>query len=166
MPLRDLTPWRGQRNLDARERTGSPLSSLHQEMDRLFDDFFGNWGMAPFRGLEAGTFVPRVELKENDKEIQITAELPGVDEKDIRISATDDVLMIEGEKKSETEEKEKGYYRTERYFGSFHREIALPSEIDRDKSEANFKNGILRLTLPKTEKAQKTAKTIPIKKTS
>src|SRR5256885_10878365 len=166
MALRDLSPWRGRRELANRERAASPLSSLHQEMDRVFDDFFGDWSLAPFRGLEAGTFVPRVELKEDDKQIQVTAELPGVDEKDVRVSAADDVLIIEGEKKSETEEKEKGFYRSERYYGSFRRELALPSGIDMDKADASFKNGILKLTLPKTEQAQKTAKSIPIKKSS
>jgi len=164
MTVRNLSPWRRNRELATRERGGSPLSSLHQEMDRLLEDFFGDWGLAPFRGFEAGTFVPRVELKEDDKQIQVTAELPGVDEKDVRVSATDDVLTIEGEKKTETEEKEKGFYRSERYYGTFRRELALPAGIDMEKADASFKNGILKLILPKSEQAKKVAKTIPIKK--
>jgi len=136
-------------------------------MDRLFSDFFGDWGLTPIGGgLEAGTFIPRVEMKEDDKQIHVTAELPGVEEKDIHISATGDVLTIEGEKKSETEKNEKGFYRSERYYGSFRRELALPGEINMDKAEAKFKDGVLTLTLPKTEQAQKAAKAIPIKKES
>ena len=166
MALRDLSRWHGRRDMESMERAASPLSAFHQEMDRLFSDFFGDAGLTPFRGLEAGTFVPRVEVKEDDKQCQVTAELPGIDEKDIHISVTDDILTIEGEKKSETEEKEKGTYRSERYYGAFRRELHLPSGIDMQKAEASFKNGVLKLTLPKTEQAQKTARWIPIKKGS
>jgi HSP20 family protein len=166
MTMRNMSPWRGRQEMAKRERAGSPLDSLHQQMDRLFEDFFGEGTLMPFGGLEAGTFIPRVEMKEDDKQIQVTAELPGVDENDIRVSATDEVLSIEGEKKSEVEEKEKGLYRSERFYGSFRRELSLPKGIEINKIEASFKNGVLKLTLPKTEQAQKTAKSIPIKKVS
>jgi len=102
-------------------------------------------------------------MKESDKQISITAELPGMDDKDIDISLTKDSLSIKGQKKEEKEDKGKDYYRMERSYGSFSRTIALPSEIDIDKVKAEFKKGLLTVTLPKTAKAIKETKKIPVK---
>lgn len=159
----------GRRNLPVRrEDGGSPFWLLQQEMNRLFDDFFLGWGpgeLSPFRALEerAGAFAPQMDVTEDDKEICVTVELPGMDEKDIDISISSDVLTIRGEKKSEKEDKGKNYYRMERSYGAFHRAIPLPAEVDQDKIEASFKKGVLTVTLPKTAEAQREAKKITVK---
>lgn len=104
---------------------------------------------------------PRVELSENDKEIRVMAELPGMEEKDIEISLDDHQLVIRGEKKSETSDEERGY--SERSYGRFERRIGLPSQIKEDKVEAAFRNGILTVRIPRTPEAVKGGgKTIPI----
>lgn len=103
---------------------------------------------------------PRVELSENDKEIRVMAELPGMEEKDIEISLDDHQLVIRGEKKSETSDDERGY--SERSYGRFERRIGLPSQIDEDKVEAAFRNGVLTVRIPRTSEAAKGRKTIPI----
>ena len=139
-------------------------------MDRLFDDFSsGFWrgslfDMAPPRGAEA-TFrtMPAVDVAEADKAYEITAELPGLDEKNIEVKLANGVLSIKGEKQEEKEEKQKDYYRRERSFGSFERSFQVPDHVDEDKIEASFKNGILSVTLPKSAEAQKQAKKIEVK---
>ncbi|WP_234033869.1 Hsp20/alpha crystallin family protein [Qipengyuania gaetbuli] len=103
---------------------------------------------------------PRVELSENDKEIRVTAELPDIEEKDIEISLDDHQLVIRGEKKSETSDEERGY--SERSYGRFERRIGLPSQIDEEKVEAAFRNGVLTVTVPRTAEAAKLRKTISI----
>jgi HSP20 family protein len=164
MTFRNLSPFKGRKNLAERQTLGSPITSLQQEIDGLFEDFFSGWGVRPSQGLEVSTFVPRIDMQEDDRQIRITAELPGVREQDIRVTSLDDRLLIEGEKKSESEENSQGYYRSERFYGIFRRELPLPREIDLQKAEAQFENGVLTLTLPKAESAQKEARTIPIKK--
>jgi HSP20 family protein len=166
MALGDLVPWkRRQRDLDVRRDYGSPLQALTEEMNRLFDDFRGRFDIEPFgisRG-EAGAFMPSVDITDNDKEVRVTCELPGIEEKDIDITLSKDAITIKGEKKQETEDKSKGYYRTERSYGSFQRIVPLPAEIDEDQSQAEFKKGVLKITLPKTAEAQKSHKKIEVK---
>ena len=148
-------------------RRGDDLfSAFHRQMDRLFDEFFRDFSLAPFRGVDEswGAYVPSIDVKENEKEFQISAELPGMDDKDVEVSITGDVLTIKGEKKLEKEEEEdKGYYRRERAYGSFQRRIQLPAEVDTDKVSAHFKKGVLTVTLPKTEEAQKAVRKIEVK---
>ncbi len=139
-----------------------PFSLLRQEMNTLFDNFFRGFDLEPFAG-RFGAFSPNIDVKESEKDISIIAELPGMDEKDIDVSLTRDALTIKGEKKEEKEEKRKDYYRMERSFGSFSRTIPLPAEIDTDKVKADFKKGVLTVTLPKTAKAIKETKKIPVK---
>ncbi|GIK40693.1 MAG: hypothetical protein BroJett011_45260 [Chloroflexota bacterium] len=109
-----------------------------------------------------GDFSPRVDVTENEKEVRITAELPGLEEKDIDVSLSNDVLTISGEKKAEREDKGDNYYRMERSYGSFHRSIPLPTEVDTDHCDATFKNGVLQITLPKVH-LKESAKKITIK---
>jgi HSP20 family protein len=152
-----------------------PLSSLRREVDRLFEDFpFGPWrspvGRSPFdvepfwRGALSFGKAPAVDIAEHDKAYEITAELPGMDEKDIDVKYADGVLTIKGEKKEEKEEKEKDYYLSERRFGSFQRAFRVPDGVDADQIEADFKNGVLTVALPKSAEAQKREKKIAIKK--
>lgn len=164
MAFTSLIPWRrGERRVPIR-REEHPLQILQRDMNRLFDEFFRGWGLSPFRLFEEGwdVFSPRVDVVETDKEIKVTAELPGMDENDIEISLSQDVLTISGEKKEEEEYKGRNYYRMERSYGSFQRSIPLPCEVDSDKAEATFKRGVLTVTLPKTAAAQ-ACKRIPIK---
>ena len=152
-----------------------PFESLRWEIDRLFDDVrLGSWrspfgraslDVEPFwRGEFSWAKVPAVDITETDKAYEVTAELPGMDERNIDVKISDGVLTIKGEKKEETEEKKKDYYLSERHFGSFQRSFTVPAGVDSDKIEANFKNGILPVSLPKTAQAQKNEKKIEIKK--
>lgn len=152
--------------LDVRREWEHPLASFQREMNRLFDNFFGGFSLSPWEPLERGvgtSFTPRVDVSETDKEIKISAELPGIEEKDIDVSLTHDTLTIKGEKKTETEEKEKDYYRMERSYGSFTRSVPLPVEVDTNKVEATFKKGVLEITLPKTAKALQETKKVAVK---
>jgi HSP20 family protein len=104
---------------------------------------------------------PSVEVAETDKDVRIVAELPGMDEKDVEVTVDDDVLTIRGEKKAEMEDKERRF--SERYYGHFERRIPLPFEVEDDKAEASFANGVLTVTLPKSPKAETKTKRIAIK---
>ena len=143
------------------ERTPDPFSYLRNQVNRVFDDFWGESWLAPNREMAAG-FWPQVDVSETDKEIKVSAEIPGVEAKDIDVSVEDGMLTIKGEKKYEREEKEKGQYRMERSYGSFERVIALPAEVDESKAKAEFKKGVLRLTLPKRPGAPSRRKKIPV----
>jgi len=156
-------------------QTWQPFESLRREVNRLFDDFddgfwrkpFGSslFDIAPFRRPDV-TFTaaaPAVDVAETDKTYEITAELPGLDEKNVEVKVANGVLTIKGEKQEEKEEKNKDYYMRERSFGSFQRSFAVPDGVDGDKIEANFKKGILSVTLPKSAEAQKAEKKIPVK---
>lgn len=167
MAITDLAPWRwGDRKVPVRsEEERDPFYALQRRMDRLFDDFFNNFGLARFGpfGESWGAFSPRLDLSENEKELKVSAELPGLDENDIQVSLAQNVLTISGEKKEEKEDKGQNYYRMERSYGSFQRSIPLPCEVEGDKVEAAFKKGVLTVTLPKTAEAQKRTKKISIK---
>lgn len=168
MALRDLIPWSRQENrlpvpvsAERDRETGThPLLSLHREVNRLFDDVFQSFS-APALGSSAQRLSwPSVELGESEKEIRVTAELPGLEEKDVDITVEEGVLTLRGEKKSEVEDKERGY--TERSYGRFERRIGLPQGVDRDRASATFNNGVLTVTLPKTEAANENVRRIPV----
>jgi HSP20 family protein len=155
---------RGDR-LAVRRENESPMMAIQNEMNRLFDNFFTDpFDLAPLSARRLATeFSPRVNVSETDKAVQVTAEHPGMEEKDIQISLERDVLLISGEKKSESEETGKNFHRVERSYGSFQRAIPLVGDVQEDKVEATFKNGILTITLPKPPSAVKTTKKINIK---
>jgi len=167
MALRDLIPRRhAARPLTVRREEGSPFAALHDEMDRLFDDFFrgfeGWWPMD--RVTRAGEgYLPQVDVSEDDDKVVVTAELPGMEEKDIDISVAGDILTLKGEKQEERESKEKDYVRTERSFGSFRRTLQLPCEVEDEGATATFKKGVLTVTLPKSERARKEHHHIEVK---
>jgi HSP20 family protein len=118
----------------------------------------------PFRRAEAAfRTMPAVDVAETDQAYEIKAELPGLDEKNIEVKVANGVLSIKGEKQEEKEEREKDYYRRERSFGSFERSFQLPDDIEADKIEATFKNGVLSVTLPKSAEARQQAKKIEVK---
>lgn len=155
MAMRDLAPWR--RRVPAPREEQQPIDLWRQEMDRWFDRWFGGPGMAPFEGQWEG-FMPRVDVTETENEVNISAELPGIDPQNVDVSVAHNVLTISGEKREEREEKEQNYHRTERSYGSFHRSIELPTEVDADRAAASFKNGLLTVTIPKTEQARERKK--------
>jgi HSP20 family protein len=146
-----------------------PFDSLRREINRLFDEFhpFG-WSRPSARSMfgfempkfggESWTVAPAMDLVEKEKEYEISAELPGIDEKNVEIKVANHMLTIKGEKTEEKEEKKKDYYLSERRFGSFQRSFALPEGVDADKIEANFVKGVLTVKLPKTAEAQKAEK--------
>ena len=152
--------------MEVRREWELPFASLQREMNRLFDDFFGGTQWSPWTTFERGNveaFTPRVDVSESDKEIKISAELPGMDENDIDVSLTRDTLTIKGEKKEDKEDKGKDYYRVERSYGLFTRSIPLPVDVNTDKVEATFKKGILYVTLPKAVSAIQKTKKVPVK---
>lgn len=151
-----------------------PWSNFRNEVDRLFDRFTGSFGMPGWRRMfdwepatrHETTFsfaAPSIDVAEDDKAFHITAELPGLEAKDIELSVADGTLVIKGEKKEEKEHKNKNYYMSERAYGSFHRSFALPAQIDHDKIAADLAKGVLTITLPKTAAAQKPAKKVEVK---
>jgi len=169
MAARDLIPWgRSRTSVPSTMQQGgevSPFLTLHREMNRLFDDVFSRFDtgipslLGPIPGWSGGSW-PSLEVTASDHEVQVSAELPGLEEKDVEVLVNDDVLTIRGEKKSEIEDQ--GRRVSERYYGRFERSVALPFEVEEDKAEASFKNGVLTVTLPKSAKAQEKAKRVAI----
>lgn len=165
MKIKDLVPWSWEKERDMMMRSDWPFYPLREAMNRLLDDYSRT-------GFELGKFqekwpfempTPKVDIIEKDKEIVVSAELPGMDEKDIDVSISKNVLTLKGEKKAEKEEKNNGYYRMERSYGAFHRAIPLPGEVETDKIDATFKKGVLTIHVPKTAEAQKEVKKVTIK---
>ncbi|MGH7145871.1 MAG: Hsp20/alpha crystallin family protein [Planctomycetota bacterium] len=167
MKLNKLVPWHwtgAKNNLPATRDEEFPILALQRNMNRMFEDFFTGFELEPFAALPNSGFYPAVNVTENDTAIEITAELPGLEENDIHLAIEQDVLTLSGEKKAEKEEKkENGYYRLERSYGSFRREIPLPTEVLADQAAAVFKKGVLHVTLPKKPEAQPHVKKIPVK---
>jgi HSP20 family protein len=137
------------------------LSTLQRQMNRMFEDTFRD--VPVLRGDGKSLLEPSMDVKETDKAIEIEAELPGVDEKDVEVTFEDGVLTVKGEKRAEKEEKKAGYYMSERSYGSFLRSIGVPSGIDVEKISANFDKGVLKVTLPKLPEAQTKSKRIEVK---
>lgn len=144
-----------------RRRGGEGFMRPFDEMRRMMEDFW----MTPFEemGRWGEAFTPRVDVKEEDNNVVVSAELPGIDQKDIDVTVTRDSVRIAGEKKHEEEKEERGYYRRETSYGSFERVVELPSEIDENKAEAEFSKGVLTIRLPKSEQARAKQKKIEIK---
>jgi len=130
------------------------LDRMRRDMDRLWDSFFEDRPMVR-RGDWMGEWMPSLDLSETKNEFVVKAEVPGMTPKDIDISLSEGILTIRGEKKQEKEEKEENYHFVERSYGSFSRSIRLPGEVHSDKIKAAYKDGILRVTLPKTEETKK-----------
>ena len=162
--MKSITPWFKRQLPMQRREEEHPFFSLQKEMNQLFDHFQRNFDMPDFAfgDNSFGDFNPRIDMKDSDKEITVTAELPGIEEKDVQLKVNGDVLIISGEKRSEKEEDVKGHYKMERIYGSFSRSLLLPQEVDLDKCTATFKNGVLNVVLPKTKVSERTSKTIPV----
>ncbi len=164
----------GKRSERSALQAWRPFENLRRDVNRLFEDFGYDTWLSPFR---RSTFdmkplwrreftaetLPAVDIVEKDTAYEVTADVPGFDEKNIEVKVVDGSLSIKGERKSEKEEKKEDYYLSEREFGSFERSFSLPEGIDTDKIEASLKKGVLTVTLPKKPEAQKPAKTIEVK---
>lgn len=166
MTLGDLVPWsRKDRDvgLQRSARLGqessemSPFLALHREMNRLFDDAFRDFGL--FGGRMAAQAWPQLELTETDDGYRLTAELPGLDERDVELSLRDGVLTIRGEKRSEHDDRRRGY--SERCYGAFSRSLAV-GDVDEDRVKATFDKGVLTVELPRSPAAEQHVKRIPI----
>ncbi|MDP3801409.1 Hsp20/alpha crystallin family protein [Brevundimonas sp.] len=161
MNVRDLVPWSRpgdrDRNLPVEGSAESPLFTLHREVNRLFDDVFrgfdapGLWGGRPT--------WPQIEVQDHDREYRVTAELPGLEEKDVEILFEDGVLTLRGEKRQETEDRSRAF--SERVYGRFERRLSL-GDIDEDAIQATFRNGVLTVIAPKSEQSRERARRIPI----
>ena len=145
----ELTTWKPLKHL-------APLGDfdrMRSEMDRIWDSFFQ--GRPRIRGEEEGEWLPALDMAETANELVVKAEIPGLDPKEVNISLSDRVLTIKGEKKQEREEKEEDYHLIERSYGAFARSIQLPSEVNSEKITASYKDGVLKIILPKSEEAKK-----------
>jgi HSP20 family protein len=157
MAFRDIIPSRRNRN-EVADPMRDPFFNFRSQMDRLFDDFFGDFGgrslTTPQRSLFAGANWPSLEVNESDNEYRVTAEIPGLEEKDINLALKDNMLTISGEKRSENQQDDKSRRVSEHFYGRFERVIPFDTEIDADKVAAKFKSGLLTVILPKNPKAQ------------
>lgn len=159
---------RTKKGMGGRYSDLSPVTYFHQEIDRIFDDFFSAW---PSLGMDrryeptmaGGMLKPTLDLSATEKEYAITVEIPGVDEKDVKLELANDTLTIRGEKSQEKEEKDKNYYRMERSYGSFQRVLSLPDDVDQDSIKAKFKNGVLKVTMHRKALPHSDVKRIEVK---
>jgi HSP20 family protein len=146
---------------------GSPFGLMNrfaEEMDRLFEDFgMGRSWLAPRFGREFGPrgemgqalWSPQIEVFEREGQLVVRADLPGLNKDDIKVDITDDALTIQGERKQEHEEKREGYYRSEHSYGSFYRSIPLPEGVNAEEAKANFRDGVLEITIPAPQREQR-----------
>ena len=162
MGFRDLVPWTKSQHLSTGHDAFDPFFTLHREMNRLFDDVFRGFGPLSRVGspvMEGQFGWPRLELSETDKVVTVSAELPGLGEKDVQVEIANGVLSIRGEKKAERSDESK--FVTERYYGAFARQIPLEG-VEEDKAKADFKNGVLTVTIPKSERSSSNVKRIAV----
>ncbi len=163
MSITNLMPWRRKEHTTHRRgdiavnrEEENPLTLFERDTNRMFDDFFGGFGLASsdFWDTPWSAFSPQVDIVDGEKEIKVSVELPGLDEKDIDVSLSHDTLTISGEKRQEKEDKGKNFYRMERSYGSFKRAIPIPCEVKTEAVDAKFKNGVLSIVLPKASEGQ------------
>ena len=150
-------------------QSSHPLASIEQDLNQLVSRLGSLWSSGSdwtsdswFGDFSASAFTPTLDLADKRKYLEVTLELPGMEADDIELDVRDRALVIRGQKRMEESTEEEGFYRTERSFGAFERVVPLPAEVDEDGTEATFKNGVLRVRLPKT-KAETATRRIPIK---
>lgn len=170
--VRDIMPWRrrkdGGKLSRPRREDEHPFAALQREMNQLFDDFFGDWGMQwsgpRWSGLrsQADAGAVSVDVAEDENEVRVVADVPGMEEKDIEVELNDNLLTIHGEKHHERDEKKRNYHLVERTYGAFHRSIPLPGGLEEEQAKARFKNGVLTVTIPKSAEARTQRKQIPV----
>jgi HSP20 family protein len=159
--MTDLIPWTRGRGNELQRATPDPFFNLQREINRVFDDTWRGLDLASTRHGRDPLGWPSIELQEDDKQLTVVAELPGMDEKDIEVMLENDVLVLRGERRSEREDANRQF--SERYYGRFERHIALPVEVQADKIDAQYRNGLLTVAMPKAENARSRARRIPIR---
>lgn len=161
MALRSLLPFRGGRSVDP---SLDPFFSLQHGVNRAFEDVFKDFGAMTDMWGRNGVATLKIDVKETDKGLEVSTELPGVDEKDIELEVDDDVLTIKAEKKLEKEEKDEkaGYHLMERSYGAFARSVRLPYAVKAESVTADFSKGVLKVTCPKPMETVAASKKIPI----
>jgi len=175
MDIKKLNPWNWfsreedqSRNIPVRQgvpQSYSPLVQLHRDIDRMFDSVFPGVGWGRMLDVENDLLRPHVDVASTEKEYTITVEVPGVEEKDVKLELTHDgQLVVRGEKKQEKEQKDKNFHRVERSYGSFQRTFSLPEDANQENINASFKNGLLTITLQRKAISQTPAKRIEIRK--
>jgi len=173
MAITDLLPWKredGKRLAVRRpENSVDDLYDrfIHDNMERMFDEFLADpFSLGSARGTDLfnGSFVPRVDVSENDRQVTVKAEVPGLDENDLQVSISKGVLIIYGEKRAEREEKDSRYHRIERAYGSFRRAIEMPCEVDEDNITATFNKGVLKVVLPRSTRPEVLGRRIVVTK--
>ncbi len=149
----------------ALRRISDPFVRLEEEMDRMFNSYFRGLNLPRLGFDEAhdGSLIAKLDVSETPEAVQVVADLPGLKEKDVDITLSDNTLTIKGKRESESEEKKKNFHRVERSYGEFTRRVALPAEVDPARVDAQLKDGVLTVTLQKSQKAIETEKKIPIK---
>ncbi len=162
MKLGSVVPWRESSEPAVRDDAHDPFTAFRREVDRMFDDFFTGSGTQAHRSW-SGLVNPTIDATETDQEVVITAELPGLDEKDFEVTLAGDLLTIKGEKKSAREESVAGTYFTERRFGSFSRSLRLPFEVKDEKIDATYQKGVLTIRVPRPAEAPSAVKRIEVK---
>jgi HSP20 family protein len=157
MARNSLSPFRSGGLAERGGYGGDPFLSLHREMNRLFDDVLrGSFGVPVQSGEQGrGMMMPHMDVSETENEVRICAELPGVSEKDVDVSLSDDVLTIRGEKKFERKDDTENYHFVERSYGTFQRSLRLPYAVDPDQVQASFENGVLTVTLSKGKEQER-----------
>ncbi|MDD5678440.1 MAG: Hsp20/alpha crystallin family protein [Kiritimatiellae bacterium] len=156
---------RGECALPTRRIKGEhPVLDLQRDINRMFDNFTSGFLPMPVGRWTEGAFLPKVNVSEGDKEVKVTVELPGLAEKDVDVSVSRGRLTLEGEKKTEKEDRGKNFHYLERSSGSFYRDIPLPENADPDKAQAVFKHGVLTVTLPKRPGVKEERKKLAIKR--
>jgi HSP20 family protein len=151
--------------MPARRGDYEPFREFQREVNRLFDDFFSDFPLAPRWGereVAAGGFTPRVDVSETDTDVKVSAELPGMEERDISVEMDDAAVTIRGERKGDQEERGENWYRREQSYGTFQRIVPLPADVDGAKARAKFSKGVLTITVPKREEEQAKRKAIKI----
>lgn len=169
MQAKNILPWNWFKNenesenvpIIRKDRYNNPLVTLHQELDQMIENAFKGFGFPSYANRRPlfelpEVIKPSVDIAETKERYVITAEVPGVEEKDVSLKLEDDVLVIDGEKKKEKEEKKGNYHWIERSYGSFQRVISLPANANIDRVSAKFKNGVLHVEIEKTDIAEET----------
>ncbi len=159
--MKPLLPSLWGRGALSTDDRNDPFHAFHRDIDRMFEEFGRSWRL-PTPADRGALLSPAINVSETDDAIEVSAELPGIDEKDVEVELADNVLTIKGEKKSETEEKKKNYHLIERSYGSFQRTVPLPYEVDPDKITAKFAKGVLSVTMPKPPQAKEKVKKVKV----
>jgi HSP20 family protein len=163
LKMHEQIPWSRGREVSGGQRAEHPLAAMHREMDRLLDEFWRGFDLPAWnRGERPGMISPRIEVRDTDEAIIVTAELPGLEEKDVEVTLSDTALLIRGEKKTEVQEKEGAYSYCERSFGSFERRIPIDIDVAGERVTASMSNGLLTVMLPKTPEAKSKMRRIEI----